>query len=168
MSMRVRVLRVRNRATGVMVGLVLTVFFFEELLLRCGDVEANPGPPRREAAKLTQSTLTRRCSSVGENTLLKERVASVSDPVIGEPTLHDVMSMLTTLNTKFDEMKADMKDLKGSHENMKREMQEVKSIMTDLVSENESLKRENKLLSTRLDEIEKKQMTWNVDQGETA
>ena len=43
LTTRVRVLTASSRLKGVMVGLILTVFFTEDLLLRCGDVERNPG-----------------------------------------------------------------------------------------------------------------------------
>eukprot|EP00745_Piridium_sociabile_P007054 TRINITY_DN14532_c0_g1_i15.p1 TRINITY_DN14532_c0_g1~~TRINITY_DN14532_c0_g1_i15.p1 ORF type:complete len:361 (+),score=58.06 TRINITY_DN14532_c0_g1_i15:67-1149(+) len=56
LAMTVRVLHVRTRVTGVMVGLVLTTFFSMDLLLRCGDVEANPGP--KEKKSMTQTRLT--------------------------------------------------------------------------------------------------------------
>ena len=44
LTMRVHVLTASSRLKGVMVGLILTVFFTGDLLLRCGDVETNPGP----------------------------------------------------------------------------------------------------------------------------
>ena len=44
LTMRVHVLTASSRLKGVMVGLILTVFFTGDQLLRCGDVERNPGP----------------------------------------------------------------------------------------------------------------------------
>ena len=44
LTMRVsRVLTTHSRLHGVMVELILTVFFTGGLLPRCGDVETNPG-----------------------------------------------------------------------------------------------------------------------------
>ncbi|KAL8571611.1 hypothetical protein ACOMHN_055805 [Nucella lapillus] len=45
-AMRINVITLRTRLTGVMAGLVLSVFFYSDLILRCGDVELNPGPTK--------------------------------------------------------------------------------------------------------------------------
>ncbi|KAL8590131.1 hypothetical protein ACOMHN_010326 [Nucella lapillus] len=45
-AMRNYVITLRTRLTGVMAGLVLSVFFYSDLILRCGDVELNPGPTK--------------------------------------------------------------------------------------------------------------------------
>ena len=50
----VRVLTASSRLKGVMVGLILTVFFTGDLLLRCGDVERNPGPVRQHETDKTE------------------------------------------------------------------------------------------------------------------
>ncbi|KAL8592160.1 hypothetical protein ACOMHN_033531 [Nucella lapillus] len=45
-AMRINVITLRARLTGVMAGLVLSVFFYSDIILRCGDVELNPGPTK--------------------------------------------------------------------------------------------------------------------------
>ncbi|XP_076437367.1 uncharacterized protein LOC143276635 [Babylonia areolata] len=43
-AMRVAILSLRGRTDGVTLGLLLTLIFWGGLLLKCGDVEQNPGP----------------------------------------------------------------------------------------------------------------------------
>ncbi|KAL8595615.1 hypothetical protein ACOMHN_025651 [Nucella lapillus] len=54
-AMRINVITLRTRLTGVMAGLVLSVFFYSDLILRCGDVELNPGPTTKPGSSLHQA-----------------------------------------------------------------------------------------------------------------
>ncbi|KAL8561518.1 hypothetical protein ACOMHN_057212 [Nucella lapillus] len=62
-ELQCRTLRVRNRLDGVIVGLTLSVIFFSNLLMQCGDIESNPGPP-----KPANTRQTRLSSSSGSGT----------------------------------------------------------------------------------------------------
>eukprot|EP00745_Piridium_sociabile_P007047 TRINITY_DN14532_c0_g1_i1.p1 TRINITY_DN14532_c0_g1~~TRINITY_DN14532_c0_g1_i1.p1 ORF type:complete len:424 (+),score=72.50 TRINITY_DN14532_c0_g1_i1:185-1456(+) len=57
-KLRCPTLKARSRLHGVMVGLVLTVIYFSNLLMLCGDIESNPGPPPK-LTKLADSRQTR-------------------------------------------------------------------------------------------------------------
>ena len=102
LTMRVRVLTASSRLKRVMVGLILTVFFTRDLLLRCGDLETNPGP------KSDNMSRTRLNSGIRIDTT---PTAASRNEVTGtetEPTLKDVVSLLMSMNSKFDHMKTDM------------------------------------------------------------
>ena len=45
---RMKVVRLSSRGQGCIFGFVLTLMFWGSLLLRAGDVETNPGPPKRD------------------------------------------------------------------------------------------------------------------------
>ncbi|KAL8598607.1 hypothetical protein ACOMHN_013490 [Nucella lapillus] len=68
LAMSFRVLKVRSRFTGVMVGLTLTAFFYMDILLCCGDVESNPDPLPPRSSSAGRSSSTSRSSSVGKST----------------------------------------------------------------------------------------------------
>ena len=77
-----------SRLKGVMVGLILTVFFTGDLLLRCGDVETNPGP---KSDNMRQTRLN------SGNRIDTTPTAASRNDATGtetEPTLKDVMSLL--------------------------------------------------------------------------
>ena len=97
--MRVRVLTASSRLKGVMVGLILTVFFTWDLLLRCGDVETNPGP---ESDNMRQTRL-----NSGNRINTTQSAASRNDATgtETEPTLKAVMSLPMSMNSKFDDLK---------------------------------------------------------------
>eukprot|EP00745_Piridium_sociabile_P000173 TRINITY_DN101275_c0_g1_i2.p1 TRINITY_DN101275_c0_g1~~TRINITY_DN101275_c0_g1_i2.p1 ORF type:complete len:124 (+),score=19.45 TRINITY_DN101275_c0_g1_i2:179-550(+) len=44
-ALRIAIVTLRRRVDGVIFGMLLTYFFWGSLLLRCGDIESNPGPP---------------------------------------------------------------------------------------------------------------------------
>ncbi|KAL8594130.1 hypothetical protein ACOMHN_047870 [Nucella lapillus] len=47
LAMRMSILRLRTRADGVTVGVLLTLLYYGNLIHRCGDMELNPGPDRK-------------------------------------------------------------------------------------------------------------------------
>ena len=103
LTMRVRVLTASSRLKGVMVGLILTVFFTGDLLLRCGDVERNPGP---KSDNMRQTRLNSGNRSDNTPTATPRNDSTGTET---EPTLKDVMSLLMPMNSKFE-------DLKNGHE----------------------------------------------------
>ena len=141
-AMRVHILTLRRRAAGVMVGVLLTLLFFGDLIHRCGDVEKNPGP-----------TETRSTSRSGSKDRL-EGVYSQQPTVQGEPTLRDVMTILTAMNNKFDEMKDDVKHLKDSYSTLKDDVCELKDEVVNLKRVNDDLLNENEALKSKLENLE--------------
>ena len=130
--MRIQTVSVRSKTTGVWVGVLLTLLFFGDLIHRCGDVEKNPGPTTEIGAPTTRS---------------QTRTA--------EPTLKDVMSLLQSLDGKFDDMRSDMNELKREYNELKEEVDTLKNELTDLRRSNDDLYNENEDLRDRLSKIER-------------
>ena len=57
-----------------------------------------------------------------------------------EPTLKHVMSLLMSMNSKFDDLKTDMNKLKESYSNQKAKVENMKKVMSEVTTENNSLK----------------------------
>ena len=118
-AMHQRVLTPRSGADGVMVGLLLFVVYFENLLHRCGDVELNPRSPKQDFFRQTRLTSSSRANNAELNS--REGTSTSSAEMVGNnPILKDIMHMLTTMNSKFDDMKNDMSDIKESLFQFKR------------------------------------------------
>lgn len=141
-SMRVHILTLRCRAAGVMVGVLLTLLFWGDLLHRCGDIEKNPGP--------TETRATNR--SYSKDSL--EAASGQQQTEHGEPTLRDVMTILTSMNSKFDEMKDDVKHLKGVYSALKDEMCDLQDEVTNLKRINDDLLNENEAMKSKIENLE--------------
>ncbi|KAL8569505.1 hypothetical protein ACOMHN_054220 [Nucella lapillus] len=155
LAMRMSILRLRTRADGVTVGVLLTLLYYGNLIHRCGDMELNPGPDRKTDG--TRQTLldsvtggtTQRHSSRSrsrKDSLRKdsvERTGSTPETLTGlpsDPSLSDVMSMLTNLCRKCDNMDANIKDMKKTCDAMQGDMFDLKKDFIDLKLENQTLK----------------------------
>ena len=57
-----------------------------------------------------------------------------------EPTLKDVMSLLMSMNSKFDDLKTAMNKLKESYSNLKAKVENMQKVMSELTTESNSLK----------------------------
>ena len=148
LAMRVHVLIASSRLQGVMVGLILTVFFTGDLLLRCGDVETNPGP---ESDNMRQTRLN------SGNRIDTTPTAAPRNDTTGtetEPTLKGVMSLLMSMNSKFDDMKTDMNEMKESYNNLKTEVQNMKEVMSELTEDNNNLRTQLQDLARKTDDLE--------------
>ncbi len=146
---------------GIMVGLLLSLLYFGILLHRCGDIELNPGPPKTDNLRQTRlmSGSASRTSSAErretwDNNGQTTRVVT-GEKSGAEPTLRDVMSMLSNMNTKFDGMKDDLKDMRESFFGLKEEVQELRDEISDLRRVNEDLKSDNVNLRKRMADIER-------------
>ena len=71
-----------------------------------------------------------------------------------EPTLKDVMSLLMSMNSKSDDLKMDMNDMKESYNNLKTEVQNMKEAMSELTTENNNLKTQLQDLASKTDDLE--------------
>lgn len=156
-----RPLVLRTPGVGILMGLMLAHFSFGILLLRCGDVEANPGPK-----KTVQSTLT---SGKGADTSRRDSVtmttAGGKDAAAeGDISLRDVMNGLQAINsrmesldskfdTKLDGLRQEMTD---NFENMKKEMLELRGEVESLKKENTILRQENEGLRSHMFFLDKK------------
>ena len=152
-SMRINTLKLRNRADGVMVGLLLFLLYFGNLIHQCGDVELNPGPPKLDTMRQTRLSNVRGNSSERQK---GDSVAGASANAAGEPTLRDVMGALSNMNSKFDDMKQEMKHISDLFCAMQEEMSELKQENVDLRSKCEELDNANTALADEVARQEKK------------
>lgn len=170
-AMKCSVLTLRTRGDGVTLGLLLSLFLFGPLLLRAGDLEQNPGPPKPDKTRQTRldSASTRRDSvpgATGKESATAGESSSVTDQST-DPSLKDMMktmmgsmngmqSGIHELNSKFDKMSDDMEDLKGVCSSLKGEVSKLRQEVADLKTDNTKLKSENERLTQRVDYLDKK------------
>ena len=185
LAARVKVVTVRSKTQGVIVGWTLVLLFWGSLLLRCGDVETNPGP-----VDSTRNLRQSRLSTSGTGGSGSAAVASKTAPV-KSVTLEDVMERLVgmggemvNVNSNIANLKTEMSEMKVTHEkNMKdgfsamteqlstmqsnvtdimTQFQETKEKVTALETENDKLKLENAILLDRMDDLENRSRRNNV------
>ncbi|KAL8564100.1 hypothetical protein ACOMHN_034577 [Nucella lapillus] len=162
-AMRINVITLRTRLTSVMTGLVLSVFFYSDLILRCGDVELNPGLTKPGSSlrqgRLKSFSAERRASTDQATPPDREPTAAhTSDSDAKVISLQDIMSQLVRIETKFeakfDTVSTDLKNLKDSFGGLKEEVQGLEETVNKLTVENEALKMENDKLNDRVDKLE--------------
>ena len=160
---RIAMLTPRNRVDGVTLGLLLTLMFWGGILLRCGDVERNPGPGGNKAGtKQTRlSTIAgsdRRSSTdkTGDSGTAQTTTPSTPD----QPTMADLMQMMQSMqldmNSKFDDTEKRDRDLSGQYTSLQSSMKEVMDEVRVLREENRDLVQKNSELMDRITALEKK------------
>lgn len=150
-----RVFTPRKRADDVKIALLFFLLCFGNLLHGCDDTGLNPGPPKRDFSRQTRLTSDSRANNADLKPL--EGTSTINTEMVGsDPSLKDIMHMLTTMSSKSDHMKNEVSDIKESYPNLKDEMHEFRETVTDLQEENKALKEENDVMRTRLKNVEKK------------
>ena len=152
-SLRIAMLTPRCRADGVWLGLLLTLMFWGGLLLRCGDVETNPGP-NSDQPVLKQTRLTRgmvRSSSAdaadkrGQQTDTADASTGSSDDTPGGSTIADLATMISsltsTMNSKFENVEKHVdngvRDLSEQFAKMQSGIDGLRDEVNELRKENE-------------------------------
>ncbi|KAL8564103.1 hypothetical protein ACOMHN_035708 [Nucella lapillus] len=110
-ELQCRTLRVRNRLDSVIVGLTLSVIFFSNLLMQCGDIESNPGPPK--PANTRQTRLSSSSGSGRTGSLSLDSNASGSGDRgqnDSDSSLKDMTDMMVGINARFDELQNDIRE----------------------------------------------------------
>ncbi|KAL8604568.1 hypothetical protein ACOMHN_013348 [Nucella lapillus] len=111
-ELQCRTLRVRNRLDGVIVGLTLSVILFSNLLMQCGDIESNPGPPK--PANTRQTRLSSSSGSGRTGSLSLDSNASGSGDRgqnDSDSSLKDMMAeMMVGINARFDQLQNDIRE----------------------------------------------------------
>ena len=131
-AMRVRVVCVSAK---VAVILVFLVAFF----MQCGDIHCNPGPPK-SAAKLSSF-------AYGQSPGSGNKPSSAP-----EPTIADVVKMLSAMDKKIDSM----------CNTMQEQMDRVQTDIADVMKENHDLKEKVEKLETKLDDLEGRSRRKNL------
>lgn len=165
---KVSKLHMRTRTTGVMLGLLLAHFVFCNLLMRCGDVESNPGPGSKDRQKdtLRQTRLQsasagggsgRRESLTNNNNSGNNSFSNKSNDNTTEPTLKDILSKLVSMEGNIDKKLGGLRDeMVAAQEKMRADVQELMQEVAGLREENASLKKRNDDLEARVGDMEDK------------
>ena len=164
--MRMRTLAPRDRLTGVVLGFLLVYLYWGSILQQANDIELNPGPTSgtRQGDNMRQTRLgSATGASAGRASMERAgnqpgNSSSSSASFSGEtqPTLKDVMATLLAMNTKFDDVKDDVKEMKEVYAGLMKEMSDLKSEVADLRHANDALKAENDALKEKVEAIERK------------
>ena len=133
------------------------VFIIATLLIRSGDVELNPGPRHNEGRQSRlQSSGTRRRSADNSSTPAPDTAETLEQ----EPSLKDVMALLTGMRTdfdrRFDTINEHFDTLNNSVSGLREEMTQLAQEVEEVRTENEHLKADNHELKNRLGEAEAK------------
>ena len=130
-AMRYAMLKLTGRVDGALSGLPLTYFFWGSFLLRCGDVESNPGPnPPQTRESMKQTRLTSAGSS-GRRTSV-EQSTTTSQHEKDADVMSMVQSFKTSMDTRFDDMKQDMQNLREGYVAMQGELKGLREDVCDL------------------------------------
>lgn len=150
-KVRVQTLRIRTFHAGVTIGLLLAYIFFNNLILLCGDVERNPGPPKpdpRQTRLTSRGENDRRGSSLGrqENS--------------GDLTLIDIMNKLTIMESqnesRFTVLRDEVKEMKDSYCKLNEEVTNLRQEVAHLQKENVDLRFENSSMKSGLEDMARK------------
>lgn len=117
---------------------VILFVFLTGQLLRCGDVESNPGPPKK------QTTLSSVASATRSNS-----VSNHEETTPGEPTLSDVVQMLGTLGAKVDKIQTTIDAVVGENQQLKETVTKLEAKVDSLEAKMDDLEgrsRRNNLL----------------------
>eukprot|EP00745_Piridium_sociabile_P004361 TRINITY_DN1257_c0_g1_i6.p1 TRINITY_DN1257_c0_g1~~TRINITY_DN1257_c0_g1_i6.p1 ORF type:complete len:323 (-),score=63.13 TRINITY_DN1257_c0_g1_i6:203-1171(-) len=175
-AMRIAILKLKRRVDGVVAGLLLSYLFWGSILLQCGDVESNPGPPAPPDPPSTQSKgmmVQTRLSSKGSTSSRSsmDRPGRSEDGASNQPgkapTLSDVVNMLhaqnSRMDTGFDELKQEVHDVKQQVHEVQQEVQVLReeyAAMQDelrgLRDEVSGLRQQNQELQQRNDDLAEK------------
>ena len=182
-AMRIAMLRPRSRLHGVALGLTLVYLFWDSLILRCGDVEQNPGPtdPQVTPKETRQTTLKNRMSSSSSSSSRPasadrtgRKDSAVKDsgqtppppPTESPPWLTDIVtklqametniSTLPSLHSKVSDVDSAVRDVSQQFATLQEEMLGLKQEVLNLRKQNEDLSKANASLMDRIDALERK------------
>ncbi|KAL8567106.1 hypothetical protein ACOMHN_033008 [Nucella lapillus] len=115
--MKMSTLTFRSRAGGALFGLVLVMMFWGDnmflrgggdiQLLRCGDVEANPGPNPEPSTSRPSTSLRQTRISTPMISTPRKSSQSAKDPSLSE-VMATLNSINSSLNDKMDGMNASL------------------------------------------------------------
>ena len=109
---------------------VLLAVIIASMLMCAGDVELNPGPPKKAA---TLSSMWTRSNSQSQAETNDEQIAATA------PTLTDVVEMLAGLMAKVDQINATIQTLVEKQETLKQENKELREKVASLETKVETL-----------------------------
>lgn len=174
-AMRASVIRLKSRLDGVVFALLLSYMFWgSQLLLRCGDIESNPGPP----PDTRQSRLSCAGGSMGK--LIAGDKGADAGGAKKQPTNADIMGSLLDLtsrmetnfrrvDSKCDEVKDEMQQLRQEYSELKDEVKDLREEVSQLKERNDFLERTNvdlheacNSLSRKTDDLENRSKRNNL------
>lgn len=159
-ALRIAIVKLARKVDGVAFALLLSYLFWGSLLLRCGDIESNPGPnppPGKNSMRQTRLSSAGTSRSVDK---ASDSRTTVSSPSATAPTLTDVMNTLNErsdqMDAKMDALRQDMHKLSEDYAGLKDELKELRREVTELREENEELRKTNNTLTEKLEDCEKR------------
>ncbi|KAL8573774.1 hypothetical protein ACOMHN_019048 [Nucella lapillus] len=155
-ELQCRTLRVRNRLDGVIVGLTLSVIFFSNLLMQCGDIESNPGPPKPANTRQTRLSSSSGSGRTG-NLSLDSNASGSGDrgQNDSDTSLKDMMTeMMVGINARFDELQNDIREIRDSCAGMREDIESLKEEVATLKESNIKLEESVKKLEAKTDDLE--------------
>lgn len=133
---------------------VLLAVVIASLLLCAGDVELNPGPPKELPKDSMRQT---RLGSSGVGRTMSLNTGSGQATSSKEPTLVDVMDMISDLTARidnqFEEVKEEFHNLREDYQTLHGEVEQLREEVSDLRSENDSLRREKEKMAERMENL---------------
>jgi polyhydroxyalkanoate synthesis regulator phasin len=187
MALRFAMLKLKRRVDGVMAGLLLSYLFWGSfLLLRCGDVESNPGPPAPPAppapapsgpnsSQPRDNVRQTRQASAGMGSSRASRASldrfnyqgGASNQPATDPSLSDIMDKLHSMDTrsaamdskfdtKFEEVKQEFNALREDNVSLREELRGLREEVSGLRQQNQDLQRKNDHLAEKLDYLDRK------------
>ena len=151
----VRRIHLQNSSHGLLFGSLVAYTFWTLLLLRSGDIELNPGPPK-PAPIFTRSSSARHDSgnSVG---------GDVGKSPRPNPSLREIFDKLTTMEQNFDKRLDDMSHkLCQEYEEVKKQVTDLQSVCDDIKQENNCLREELNSMKAKTDDLENRSRSNNL------
>jgi len=115
-------------------------------LLRCGDIEANPGPNPGDSS----------ASSSSGNARQTRLSASYTSRSAKEPSLTEVMTKLNDMSQKIDSVQEDTRQIRQDHNALREVVTSIKEEIKELYHRNKTLEQQNSDLRDRVSDLELK------------
>eukprot|EP00745_Piridium_sociabile_P026264 TRINITY_DN4177_c0_g2_i1.p1 TRINITY_DN4177_c0_g2~~TRINITY_DN4177_c0_g2_i1.p1 ORF type:complete len:339 (+),score=59.47 TRINITY_DN4177_c0_g2_i1:148-1164(+) len=160
---RIAMLTPRTRTDGVTLGLLLSLMFWGSLLLRCGDVERNPGPPPEDKLRRTRLGSGRKTSMDRTGSTADGSQATSPD----QPSLTELKEMMQSMNSnmqtmnhdmncKFNDVEKGLKDLTEQYAALHKEVKDLRGEVGSLKKENADLVKSYSELLAKVENLDRK------------
>lgn len=147
---------VLNKGTAVLLGFVLVYIYFPNInmLIRCGDIESNPGP-LHGSSKDTDKQRSLRSSTSSYSDRDKELNSRAENNQHNE-VMSAINNVAAELKSNFLELKQEHQETRNEVKDLKSYCQELQEEVVDLKAETQRMKEENQQLHTRVNYLEAK------------
>ena len=164
---RLKLIHLRSRCQGVLVGWTLVLTFWGSLLLLAGDVETNPGPGSNDN-KVPASRQTRLSVSAVKDGLNKSQTKGTTMDDLAEMmaamngNMTGMRSEMTAMGGKMSSMSETMTTMQADMSGIKSQFEETQQRVEQLEKENEQLRKSHAELLDRVDDLENRSRRNNL------